>query len=421
LGHIEGMARSVLLMAGYLTWSGALCGCGEKALQPGQDGDGPLPHAAAAGAAADGGSAVAGAAGSFGVAGQASGGAGSGGSVRNPMGGGSAVGGTGGPPGLDPVFVAQGHHGRITVSCDDGQSFPHNHSQADSYRCFEAGQDCDHSEFAGRGLAYGAGAFVATWGWGYPGALQRTTTATTWTDVMTKGPNFADIAYGNDKFVACGNPTQVSQDGVTWQAGGDLTFDFNYRGIEFVPAGGGTFVVSGESGEQRAVSYSRDGKTWQAPSTSPALCGQELRGIAGSEDVILIASAKGHVCVSTDAGENWTQQDVSERFTSPPLWTGSEFWIYAGSTLWRSRDGKAWTSQSIAPNNITIGSLARSPAGTLVAANDGWQVWYEKQRLFRSTDGVNWTVLDESKFTGSHPINFISFGYAAPSANCGTE
>ena len=33
-------------------------------------------------------------------------------------------------------------------------------------RCFEGTLDCDHSENAGRGIAYGDGWFVVTWGWG---------------------------------------------------------------------------------------------------------------------------------------------------------------------------------------------------------------------------------------------------------------
>jgi len=33
-------------------------------------------------------------------------------------------------------------------------------------------------------------------------------------------PTFADVAYGNDVFVAGGNPTRVSRDGGTWEMGG---------------------------------------------------------------------------------------------------------------------------------------------------------------------------------------------------------
>jgi len=371
---------------------------------------------------------------SVGVAGTATGGAmaaggagstgtGEAGAAGMAMGGvaGTAMAGAGGVAEAKAVgvFVAQGHQGRITRSCDDGLTFPYNHSADDAFQCFvDADHDCDHSAMAGRGLAFGADSFVATWGWGHPGTLQRSTDGKDFQDVMTETPTFADVAYGNSVFVTGGNPTRVSADGKTWEAGGKLTFDFNYRGIEFVPTAGGMFVVTGESGEQRAISTSRDGKAWAAASDRPDLCGQELRGVAGSPDVMLVASGQGHVCYSGD-GNAWTHVAVTERFTSPPLWTGTEFWIYSGSKLFKSPDAKTWTNQSIEPANIAIGPLARSPEGTLLAANDGWQVWYEKQRFFRSRDGVHWETLPATAFTGSHPINFISFGYVPASAGCG--
>lgn len=363
-----------------------------------------------AGSPSAGGGAVAGL-GGLGGGGQTALGGGGAGAGGNPPAGNAMVG----------VFVAQGHEGRITRSCDDGLTFPYNHSEDDGYRCFsDAEHDCDHSEFAGRGLAFGAGAFVATWGWGHPGKLQRSSDGKTFTDVMTETPTFADVAFGNGTFVACGNPTRISSDGSNWEMGGDLTFSFNYRGIEFVPAAGGTFIVTGESGEQHAISYSRDGKTWLEPSERPATCGQYLRGVAGSESVIVIASGQGHVCRSTDGGATWTQKQVTERFTSQPVWTGSEFWVYSGDQRFQSSDGDEWTSQPITPSGIQIGNLARSPDGTLVAANDGWQVWYDQQRLFRSTDGLSFTVLEPMvAITGSHPINFVSFGYLPASADCG--
>jgi hypothetical protein len=350
-------------------------------------------------------------------AGQASSGGTSAGSVS--VGGGGA-GGTGGAgPSLVGVFVAQGHEGRIARSCDDGRTFPYNHSRNDAFRCFiDAEHDCDHSEVAGRGLAFGADSFVATWGWGYPGKLQRSVDGAVFDDVMLDTPTFADVAYGNSLFVACANPTRVSSDGKTWEAGGNLGFDFNYRGIEFVPTAGGMFVVTGESGEQRAISVSKDGKSWTVSSNRPATCAQELRGIAGSPDVMLVASGQGHVCLSTD-GSVWEQIKVSDRFTSPPVWTGSEFVIYAGAERFTSPDGKVWASGEITPKDIAIGALVRSPSGTYVAANDGWQVWYEKQHFYRSNDGIEWEVLPDMAFTGSHPIYFISFGYVPASSGCG--
>ena len=92
--------------------------------------------------------------------------------------------------------------------------------------------------------------------------------------------------------------------------------------------------------------------------------------------------------------------------------------IWESGTVHRSPDGKSWTSQPLSPANISIGPVARGPNGTFVAANDGWMTWYEKQRFYRSTDGVTWETLDASKFKGSHPINFIEPGWAAASAAC---
>jgi hypothetical protein len=327
--------------------------------------------------------------------------------------------GGGGAAGLVGVFVAQGYEGRITRSCDDGRTFPYDHSADDQFRCFsDAEHNCDDSEVAGRGLAFGAGSFVATWGYDHPGKLQRSTDGKEWTDVMTGTPPFEGVAYGNSVFVADGNPTSVSADGKTWSRGGKLSFDFDYRGIEFVPTAGGTFVVTGDSADERAISTSHDGKVWKAASKLPAECVQDLCSIAGSDSVMLVASEQGHVCWSTD-GDTWTYVAVTDHFTSRPLWTGTEFWIYSGAELFKSAHAQSWTSVTIEPANIEIGAVARSPAGTLVAANAGWDVWYEDQRFFRSTDGVHWDVLPTTAFTGSHPINFITFGYVPPSADCG--
>jgi len=55
-----------------------------------------------------------------------------------------------GDAGSTPVFVAQGHAGRTTVSCDDGNTWVANRSDNDSIVCFTNGVDCDHQSGAGR-------------------------------------------------------------------------------------------------------------------------------------------------------------------------------------------------------------------------------------------------------------------------------
>src|SRR5690606_11875585 len=132
-----------------------------------------------------------------------------------------------------PVFVAQGHYGRTTISCDDGHTWIQDKSQDDAVRCFEDGLDCDHDAFAGRGIAHGAQTFVLTWGWGAPGTVVRSEDAASFETVLSETSTFADVAFGNGRFVANGSTTQISDDlGATWAPGGPLEIIINTRAIE---------------------------------------------------------------------------------------------------------------------------------------------------------------------------------------------
>ena len=325
-----------------------------------------------------------------------------------------------GPPPVTavPVFVAQGHHGRTTISCDDGKTWIQDRSQDDAVRCFEGDLDCDHEAYAGRGIAFGDGVFVLTWGWGKPGTLVRSTDANTFDVVMTETPTFADVAYGAGRFIANSGTTKLSDDlGLTWADGGPLAIDVNTRSIEYFPHGDGVYIVTGESGENRTIVRSPDGVTWTPASQRPPECGTYAYGMAYGNDTIVLASGNGGICSSPDGGDTWTFNPVSAQFSSPPVWTGSEFYVYDGATLWRSADGAAWLSEAVTPG-VSIGALARSPDGTMVATNAGWMAWYEKQQFYRSTDGKTWEVLAPGTFVGSHPINFISHGTVTPGAGC---
>jgi hypothetical protein len=380
------------------------CGCGDDSGSGGsggQAGSGPEP--------------TAGSSGSSGASGQG----GSGGSMATSSGGASGQGGTG-APGLVPVFVAQGHMGRLTISCDDGRSWILDRSLDDSVRCFDP-LDCDHTEGAGRGLAFGDGQWIATFGWGKPGTLQRSNDGNIWEVVLDPSPTFADVAFGQGAFIGNTIPPQLSPDGKAWKvtpSPENLNVG-NARAIGFSPDNGGVFVITGESGNGRDIVLSNDGgQTWWHPDSRPDECVEQVRGIAGGNGALVAASAKGFVCTSSDGGKNWSKVDVGDWLSSPPLFTGTEFMVWESGTLHRSSDGKSWSSEPGSPAGISIGPVARGPNGTFVAANDGWMVWYEKQAFYRSNDGVNWEVLDKAKFKGSHPINFIEPGFTLPNDNC---
>src|SRR5690348_12150685 len=88
--------------------------------------------------------------------------------------------GTGGsaPEGV-PMFVAIGKFGRVTMSCDDGQSWLVNESDDDGASC--VGIDCDHHPGSSTGLTHGGGYFFASFGWGdNPSRIRRSADGVTW-------------------------------------------------------------------------------------------------------------------------------------------------------------------------------------------------------------------------------------------------
>lgn len=400
------MRHTTLLSTAFFFLACASTGCGDSSATGSSGSSGSSGAAGTAGGSTDStSSSQGGAGGAGGSAGASSGGGGSGGA---------------GGSGLVQVFVAQGHMGRTTISCDDGKSWILDKSLDDNVRCF-VDLDCDHTAGAGRGLAFGSGQWIATFGWGEPGTLQRTTDAVSWETILDPSPTFADVAFGQGVFVANNIPPQLSSDGKTWTvtpSQENLNVG-NPRAIGFSPDGGGVFIITGESGSSRDIVLSNDGgKTWWHPDSRPDECVTQVRGIAGGNGAIVAASATGFVCTSPDGGKSWQRVDVGDWLSSPPIFTGTEFMVWQSDKLHRSSDGVTWTTEATSPPGISIGPVTRGANGTFVAANDGWMVWYEKQAFYRSIDGVNWESLDPSKFKGSHPINFIEAGFAPPSAQC---
>lgn len=322
------------------------------------------------------------------------------------------------------VFVAQGHMGRTTISCDDGRTWVANRSSDDAARCFTGGLDCDHNAGAGRGLAFGNGTFVATFGWGMPGVVKRSRDALNWEDTLS-GHTFADVAFGHGVFLANERTLQRSSDGSGWMRAGDTTArPWNVRTIEFINHGPrGRFLVSAESGADRDIVWSDDdGASWHIAAMRPAECGQYAKGFAYGNGVAILTSGQGHVCRSTDGGDSWTLVTVAMgRELSSPVWTGSEFFSWAGNQLYRSRDGALWQGTPLVPSSVSIGAVARSASGTFVSVRGGWQVWYDQQRFYRSTDGINWDVLPSTSFVGSHPINWIEYGTVPAGTVCPTR
>ncbi|MCA9640182.1 MAG: hypothetical protein H6718_13940 [Polyangiaceae bacterium] len=411
----------------------ALAGCGDSGNDEGSGGTG---GDGATGGTQNGGTAgVAGSSGNGGASGSTSGGSGVGGSgnTGNTGAGGSAgsagAGGSGGgqPSGSVPLFVAQGHLGRTLISCDDGQTWTADRSDDDQHTCWSQDAndiECDHQSTAGRGLVYvpstadEPGTFVTTFGWGQPGSIRTSTDGVTWTPTLT-GKTFAMLAYGSGTLMAGAHvPMRSSDTGVQWENTADPMLSvWNARTIGYAAHGNGLFVVVGGDGGQQDIVLSPDaGQSWFHPDTLPGECGANVRGVAYGAGAIVVMG-ESTVCHSTDGGKTFIAQAMGANVTSTVLWDGSRFIAFSQGKAHTSSDGASWNTTDLS-QNIQIGAVAVSPEGTFVGVRGGWQVWYSKQEFYRSTDGINWTTLPSSAFNGGHPINFMTFGYGAPSSAC---
>jgi hypothetical protein len=327
------------------------------------------------------------------------------------------------PKSTVPTFVAIGYEGRSIASCDDGQTWTGNRSDDEKVKCFEP-TDCDHDGKAGRGIAFGQGWFVANYGWGMPGNIRRSRDGFTWETVDT-GSNFASMMFGNGLFIAASRISKVSIDGKTWTnaAVADIKFNgdtvWNFRRGAFVGTG---FLMFGDG---PSAVFSVDGKSWTQRSI-PATCGvgQWEGGIAYGNGSIVTVAPNGAVCRSVDDGATWTGGMILARTDSRLLFSGTEFVTWGGGKMFRSKDGTNWSSTPLvkrvggvpSAGDPSIGPVARSAGGTFVAISGGWGDWYEKQRFYRSADGVTWDELDASRYTKGHPMTSIVWGESLQNA-----
>lgn len=343
---------------------------------------------------------------------------GMGGAGAGSQGGGGSAGVGGEAPTGAPLFVAHGHFARTTVSCDDGQSWVANQSSDDAARCWSNNNlpDCDHAAGSARGITYGDGWFVATFGWGEQGEIRRSQDGVVW-EPVTSETTFAGVAYGNGVFMAGSSaPSRSTDGGATWTEL-DYVVNENVRRTGFVDAAGGLFVMASDG---PLVFSDDDGDTWWEPTQLPNGCGHNIMfsgGIAYGNDTLVVLNGDGLACRSTDGGQTFTSADLGANVSSDLIFDGAKFMAWSYGNLHESSDGESWTTTPLT-QSIEIGPVAQSSDGTLVAVNGGWQVWYEQQAYFRSADGITWEALPGTAFVGSHPIFDIAFGHGIAPAAC---
>jgi len=324
-----------------------------------------------------------------------------------------------GPPDPEgvPVFLAQGHMGRTTISCDDGRSWTHDSSLDGSVRCFEDGFDCDHHPGAAKGLTWSpknGGRFFATFGWGPPGGIERSVDGATWTPILEE-TTFGGLSYGNDVLVAGARNAQVSTDeGETF--GERVATGLEVSNVRRGGFAGGRHVIVGSGSGDNDIVWSIDGGTWERPSTLPAGCGASIQNAGGIVDVggtIVVIGGDGVACASSDGGDTFVESSIGGDGASHAVATGTEVFVWTRGTVHRSSNGTDWSSEPTTPEDLRLGPVAVSDDGTFVAVRGGWRTWYEDQEFYRSEDGVTWETLPDGAFTGSHPIRDIHFGRLA--------
>jgi hypothetical protein len=352
------------------------------------------------------------------------------------------------------MFVAQGMIGRTTISCDDGRTWIADRSwdeegdplvcgSTDPIVCGESACpylgndglcatsdpcDCGHNPGFSKGVAYGNGYFVATWGWGFSGSVRRSRDGVTWEETLAQDVTFGGLAFGADRFVLSSRYPQWSTDGAGWTAGEEADFRgpageivWSVRRFGFVDYDGGRFVAT--ANPPQAVLVSSDGGvSWWVPSAIDDACLASVGsygGIASANGVIVGVGDNGVACRSSDGGDTWTLGSVGgEGVYSRLLWTGTEFVAWAPGMRYASPDGETWTATPTTPEGVWLGAVAMSEETGTFAANG--RVWngYETQSFLRSENGIDWEYLPDDAFEGGHWIFEMAFGWAEPSDVC---
>jgi photosystem II stability/assembly factor-like uncharacterized protein len=326
-------------------------------------------------------------------------------------------------PAKRTVFMAQGHVGRTIMSCDDGKSWIRDVSDDDATRCWgPAGEpttlECDHQPTAGHGITFGDGYFFTNFGWGYNGSLRRSRDGITWETMRTDGWG-PGVAYAAGSLVLMWSWSMSTDDGKTFTSiPASMHADFDVHGLTRV----GDTIIAIANGGGAILLTSDGGKTWSKPDAFPLDGGAVsessfARGPSGSIVAVGAKVVKDQPTVafalrSTDGGKTWTRKEL---FTSADgsgsfrqlVFTGSELVTFSDGQKWSSADGVAWSSKPVVTGLAVQEGPVAWANGTFVSIRAAWDNFYEKQRAFRSADGITWEQLDAAHFKGGHPLSRI--------------
>ncbi len=240
------------------------------------------------------------------------------------------------------MFVAVGYGGR-RMSSRDGTLWENDQRWSDDAR------DNDDVLF---NVAFGAGRFIAVGGGAQTGHLLVTRDGREWSPVQEVKGRVATISFGDGRFVA-GHDAELmsSPNGDRFEAGQRLEWKGSVHARRSAcgdTEAGYRYVIIGDVDlwvEKKRVSWrgaTSDGVHWD----HTALNTPGARDIAYGAGHFVVVGPNGLVEISHD-GQVWqrVETDPVENF-SAIVWTGNQFLITGGRTVWASPDAFTWTREA---------------------------------------------------------------------------
>ncbi len=327
------------------------------------------------------------------------------------------------------VFMASGHMGRTVMSCDDGKTWINDRSDNDNARCWVAQTDpnyveCDHTPYSARGLDANGGMFYTNHGWGFNGAVKKSRDGKNWETIQTGNWGGEIAAFSKDivfRYAEGGNWYRTINQGVSWTNLTDqqLGFSgdaFDHPGVQ--RTNNKAFVLGRTAG--LAVSLNQ-GESWSFVASYPSEYGN--RGFAEGNGIIVSIGNKSvqgqpsipYVAKSSNNGQTWSAMQLGSDMRRI-IFNGSHFMIWDQAKVHKSTDGVNWVTSEVKIDGATAGwwmnmTIAYNPtSGTYAGVLNSWGNYYEKQKFYRSLDGINWTTLASTQYKGGHPLGYMTTG-----------
>ncbi len=203
--------------------------------------------------------------------------------------------------------------------------------------------------------------------------------------------------------------------GTSWD---EVRDSLNWDGHPFVKNAGETLFAVGRGDGQFKISQDA-GQSWKLLPDVNAGWSDSIvagNGILVSTGTRRLKDQPPIACTarSTDGGMTWTGQELlpGKMWAANVVFNGKEFVNWSEGQQYRSIDGVQWTATPITTGSFNSrhwsANVCVNPrTGTHVAVLNVWGNFYEKQKAYRSNDGITWVELDAEHFKGGHPIGRI--------------